>query len=284
MKTALIIPTLNAEKDWASALEAVDSQTMQPDRKILIDSGSTNDTVQLAEKHGFETHVIPRNTFNPGLTRQMGVNLCPEAALLIYMTQDAAPTDPQAFKTLQNCFADPNVAAAYGRHLPRPEAGPIERFKRLHNYPEQSATRTQADIPTLGLKTAFCSNSYSAWRRTALDGIGGFEETPFGEDMLAAGRLILAGRSVAYCAEATVIHSHPMKLPESFERGRKIGHLQHHHPWLKSNFACPKKAGIHYFRDGLRFLAKESPLHLPLFFFRTQAKFLGFLFGKTGVF
>lgn len=284
MNVALIIPTLNAGPLWERVLKAIDRQPVQPNRKILLDTCSEDATVELAKKHGFEVHTIRPEEFNHGLTRQHGFDLCPEADVLTYMTQDAVPADPQALKNLFQCLENEDIAAAYGRQLPPPETPSVEAFARLHNYPPESRTKSKADIQQLGLQTAFCSNSFAAWRRTALENIGGFPATDFGEDMLAAAKLILAGHSVAYCAEAAVLHAHPLSLRETFRRGRQIGALHRRHPWLRTQFGRPEKSGDRYVQAGTAFLARESPLQIPCFLVQSSTKLLGFLSGKSGVF
>jgi rhamnosyltransferase len=283
MKTTLIIPTLNAGSDWITVLEGLRAQTVQPDQKILLDTCSSDETVELAKQHGFEVHRIKPDQFNHGLTRQYGATLCPKADIILMMTQDTVPANPGAFSKLLAPFSDPQVAAAYGRQLPRADAPPTEAFARLYNYPPESRIKTLADIPEHGLQTAFCSNSFAAWRKSALDQIGGFEDTPFGEDMLAAARLILAGHSIAYCADAEAIHSHPPTLREAFRRGRQIGQLHRHHPWLRIRFGSPEKTGNSYMRKGIHFLTRNSPLDIPLLLFQSATKLFGFLSVKYSV-
>lgn len=283
MKTALIIPTFNAGELWEKVLVGLKTQTLRPDRKIVLDSSSDDQTASLAEQYGFEVHKIQRQTFNAGLTRQMGAELCPEADILIYMTQDTIPVNPNAFATLLRCFEDPQVAAAYGRQLPRPEACVLERFPRHHLYPPESCVKTKQDIPALGLRTAFCSNSFAAYRRDAFMQAGGFPFTPFGEDMLIAARLLLAGHAVAYCAAAQVFHSHPTSTLEVFNRGLQIGRLHREHSWLRTQFGHPSQAGNGYLRAGLRFLKQESPQHILLFLLQSAVKFFGFACGQKGL-
>jgi rhamnosyltransferase len=291
MKNCLIIPTLNAGALWKEVLAAIDCQTVQPDRKILLDTYSKDETVRMAEKHGFEVHKIQPQDFNHGLTRQYGADLCPEADVLIYMTQDAVLADPKALASLFQPFRvnpqdepleNQNIATVYGRQLPRPEATPLEAFARHHNYPEESRIKTLADIPTLGIHAAFCSNSFAAWRKTALDQIGGFPKTDFGEDMLTAARLLKNGWAVAYCSEATVIHSHPMSVKEEFIRSRQIGRMHRANPWLEQQFGKTTNAGKKYLINQIQFLIKNAPKSLPSALLAAVVKFVGFKIGKAG--
>lgn len=83
-----IIPTMNAAAHWpllASALLTVAA----PADVLILDSESTDGTSKLAHSAGFELHSLNRCEFNHGATRQLGVELAPNADLLIFMTQDA---------------------------------------------------------------------------------------------------------------------------------------------------------------------------------------------------
>ncbi|EDQ5460999.1 glycosyltransferase, partial [Salmonella enterica] len=48
MKITLIIPTYNAGALWPNVLDAIKQQTIYPDKLIVIDSGSKDETVSLA--------------------------------------------------------------------------------------------------------------------------------------------------------------------------------------------------------------------------------------------
>ncbi|BBI49658.1 hypothetical protein HORIV_20790 [Vreelandella olivaria] len=68
---------------------------------------------------------------------------------------------------------------AFGRQLPHPDASPIAAHARYFNYPDESRVVATADIPRLGIKTAFLSNSFAAYRREALSARAGFPKVRF---------------------------------------------------------------------------------------------------------
>ncbi|MHB8117027.1 MAG: glycosyltransferase [Acidithiobacillus ferrivorans] len=129
--------------------------------------------------------------------------------MLVYMMQDGIQASPDGLENLVSAFSDPEVGVAYGRQLPRDGASPVEAHTRLFNYLEQSNKRTLADKSKLGIKAAFTSNSFAAYRTKAVFDVGGFpSKLILGEDMVVAARMLLAGWSVAYVADAQVYHSH----------------------------------------------------------------------------
>ena len=195
MNIALIVPTLNPGVRWLAWLEAYASQTLKPTHALVIDSASTDGYVEKAAEYGFKIITIKKEAFNHGGTRQLGINLVPDAELCIFMTQDAILHDPSSLENLIKPFlVDQDIAAVYGRQLPHIGANPLEAHARLFNYPDQSQLKSKTDIPRLGIKTAFCSNSFAAYRVTALKAVGGFpENTIFAEDMYVAAKMILSG-------------------------------------------------------------------------------------------
>lgn len=105
---------------------------------------------------------------------------------------------------------------AYGRQLPRPQANPIEAHARLAII-LQSQLKSFED-KYLGIKTAFCSNSFAAYRKSAYEAVGGFPCMYTSEDSFIAAKMLKSGYKVAYNADACVHHSHGYTTIEGFSR------------------------------------------------------------------
>lgn len=281
-KIGLIVPTLNAGKLWTSWLEAFERQTRKPDYLLVIDSSSNDDTQDLARAHGFTVKVITRAEFNHGGTRQMGVDMMPEADIIAFLTQDALLANPDAIELLLAAFADESVGAAYGRQLPHRNAGPIAAHARLFNYPPESQLRGLEDRERFGIKTAFISNSFAAYRRSALMQAGGFPaDTIMNEDTYAAGKMLAVGWKIAYCADAQVFHSHDYRFLDEFKRYFDIGVFHTHTPWLQQLFGGASGEGRRYVLSELRYLLKRAPWLIPSALLRTALKLLGFKLGGS---
>ena len=280
MKTALCIPTLNAGADAAILAAAIASQTLQPDTFLVIDSGSDDGTVETFRRAGARIHSINRREFNHGGTRQVGVDMVSDADLIIFLTQDAVPADQHAFERLNEGFNDPGVGVAFGRQLPRLGAGHTEAHARLFNYPDASRVTTFDDRTAMGIKTVFLSNSFAAYRRTDLLAVGGFPSNLImGEDTYVAAKMLLAGKKVAYCAEATVFHSHDYSLMEEFRRYFDAGVLHAREPWIRDHFGGAENEGLRFVDSELRYLLARNPFLIPSAVLRTLFKFVGFRLG-----
>jgi rhamnosyltransferase len=277
---ALVIPTFNAAASWPQLLESIRSQTSQPNTILVIDSSSRDGTADLASAAGFQVVRIAQKDFNHGRTRQLALQYVPEAEFLIYLTQDALFADADALHNLLASFTDPRVAVAYGRQLPRLGAGYFEAAARLFNYPSKSQERCFADRTRYGFKTVFCSNSFAAYRRSALEQVGGFPgHLIMGEDTVVAARILREDYLIAYVASACARHSHRYSLVEEFRRYFDTGVLHRRESWLQKTFGHTANEGMRYMRYEIRYIIQRAPWLLPILPLRMAAKWSGYRLG-----
>lgn len=280
-RVGLIVPTLNAGPQWTQWLTLVNEQTYQPARKLVIDSSSSDQTREIAVQNGFEVIKIDKMEFNHGGTRDMAVKHLADCDILIFLTQDALLYDKTAVAEILSSFSDPRVAAAYGRQLPHVDAGPIAAHARIYNYGPGSMTKSVEDIPVLGFKTIFCSNSFSAYRRDDYLQIGGFKkDLIFGEDAHICGRLVLAGKSIFYNANAAVYHSHDYSFREDARRYFDIGVFHSRDAWMVESFGGAAGEGARFVRSEFAYLAKKNVALVPSAAIRTLIKFAFYRLGR----
>jgi rhamnosyltransferase len=279
-RISIVIPTLNPGKDWLGFVSAL-SAFFSKEAILILDSSSTDGTMDLAQAAGFWVHTIPREEFNHGGTRQLAADLLPDAEILVFLTQDVVLVEADAVSKLLTSFADPNVAAAFGRQVPRPGATPIEAHSRYFNYPAQSSTRTLASRKQLGIKSIFISNSFAAYRRSALMAVGGFPcDVIFGEDTVTAAKFLLAGWKIVYVAEAQVYHSHSYTWMQDFKRYFDIGVLHARENWLIKEFGRASGEGRRFVVSELAYLWPRSWWLVPSAMIRTVLKFAAYKLGK----
>lgn len=283
MRVALIIPTRNAGGFLDRQLPALARQTLQPDELLVIDSASQDDTVARYREYGARVEVIDPGSFNHGKTRRWASQQV-DADVLIYLTQDAIPSDPQALAKLRDeLLSEDDIGVAYGRQLPHPNAGLLGAQARRFNYPEQGRTKRLRDAAELGIKTCYSSDSFAAYKRTALMAAGGFPEDVIGsEDAYVAGRLLLAGYAVRYAASACVEHSHDYRLLEEFRRYFDIGTFYGREKWIAEAFGDAGGEGKRYVLAELAALRHANALHrIPEVMLRTLLKLLGYRLGHN---
>lgn len=239
MRISVIIPTLNAEKDMPSLLQALRTQTLQPEEILIVDSESADQTVSIAEG---AASVLPvrvlsekRAEFDHGKTRDWALRES-VGDTVVFLTQDAVPADGHFLEYLVRPLAEEKVAVVTGRQLPKADATPMEKLIRTFNYPAESHIRSEADVPEMGIKTFFCSDVCAAYNRQIYEELDGFVyPLKTNEDMFFAAQAIRGGYRVAYAAEAKVLHSHNLSLKEQYERNRIQGYEIERHRDLLGN-------------------------------------------------
>lgn len=274
MSFIIIIPTYNAEKSGIEKLLiSINKQSIVPSKICIIDSSSTDNTVEICRKYGCEITIIDKSSFNHGLTRQKGIDNNKNYDYAVFMTQDILLKDNRTLETLLSSFKYENVSIAYGRQLTDETSSYIEKISRHFNYPPHSIIKSKNDIEKYGISTAFCSDSFAAYKIKDLLAAGGFPKTDFAEDMLAAAKIILSGKKVYYNAEAEIFHSHPYSIKNEYVRGRAIGKMHKENKWLIDTFGRAENKGN-------ELLHSLSVYKKALYIVQALPKLIGYKIGK----
>ena len=281
-RVRIIVPVRNGGARWREAAQALRAALSDPSLVAVVDSRSADGSDRTALDSGFELERIDPGTFNHGRTRQWAVErFCAGREFAVFLTHDAVLEGRESLPELLAAFSDPQVGAAYGRQLPHPGAGPFEAHMILFNYGTMSETRSLADASRLGIKAAYISNSFAAYRLSALRACGGFpSHLILGEDTGAAIRMLLTGWRIRYCAEARVRHSHAYTLVQETQRYFDFGVLHAQLPELVRIFGGAEGEGARFVASELRYVAGNAPLLLPLVPVRNAVKYAGYRLGR----
>jgi len=279
MCISVIIPTLNACDCIGQLLSMIQKQDVRASEVIIIDSSSEDKTVDIAKEFDARTIVIPRHAFNHGRTRNLAAKEA-RGDILVFMTQDALPVDDTLLRTLTAPLQKPDIAATFGRQIPRAGASPLEIFARRFNYPDKGAVKGLDDVRKYGIKTFFLSNVCSAFKREAFLKAGMFpEDVNANEDMLITARLLMSGYRVVYVPEAKVIHSHSLSLPGQFRRYFYIGSSLKKNRWIRE-YAQPESEGLKLVLQQVKFVVNRHEYRwIPYIFIESVTKYLGYRIG-----
>lgn len=249
----------------------------------VVDSSSTDGSDAVTASLGFEVQHIDPSTFNHGRTRQEAVDrFCHGREFVVFLTHDAVIEGSESLSTLLDAFADPQVGAAYGRQLPHQNAGLFGSHSASFLYPPTSHVRTLGSAQQHGIRTAYISNSFAAYRIRALNACGGFPSNLIlGEDTHVALRMLLAGWSVSYRATALVRHSHDYTIFQEMQRYFDFGVLHAQLPELLRELGEPEGDGLRFVRSELRYMTVAAPWLLPEVVVRNTAKYLGYRLGRV---
>jgi len=262
-------------------LEKLSNQTINFEL-IIIDSSSTDNTLEIAKEHANKIITIPKSEFDHGATRSKAA-LSASGDIVIFLTQDALPVSNDTLEKLVDMLnSDKNIAVAYGKQIPYSNATLFGKHLRYFNYKDKSYVKSLQDKEKFGIKTAFCSDSFAAYKKDAIKSVNFFKEgTIVGEDMHIVARLLLNGYHKAYCTKAAVYHSHNYTIIEDFKRYFDTGVFHVCEPWLIKEFGKAEGEGKRFIKSELTFLIKNRAYtKLPEFVIRNGMKLLGYKLGK----
>lgn len=277
---SIIIPTYNAGKKFEKLALMIKKQTANIRQVLVIDSSSTDETVSIADKYGFTVEIIPRSEFGHGKTRQFALEKV-KTEIVVFLTQDALLYDEFSIENIVQCLiSDENIAAVYGRQIPYENIGILGKFARFYNYPPISKINNFDDRKERGIKTAFLSDSFSAYKKSLLNKIGGFPDVNFGEDTYVAAKLLMNAYKTAYCADAKVYHSHDYTLLQDYKRSKDIGQFHKKEKWILETFGKAEGEGLKFIINEAKYLVKNGRFYyLPIAFLHNVVKYLGYKMG-----
>ncbi len=276
--TLVVVPTYNGLHDLS---RLIGSLPLDAINLYVIDSSSTDGTASYLQGAGIDHSIIPQREFNHGATRQKAIHDRPGYRYYIFLTQDAYLAEPDAIARLLAPFTDSQVGAVCGRQLPHLDANPLASHARHFNYPATSRTKSMADVAELGIKTAFMSNSFAAYRATALEAVGGFpSHVILAEDMYVAAKMLQQGWKVAYAGDACCHHSHDYTAQQEFKRYFDIGVFHAEEDWIRQAFGGAGGEGQRYVRSELRYLGWQRCHWWPTSFLANACKLVSYKLGQ----
>ncbi len=228
---SILVLTKNGGERFGQVLEALFAcRGAQDAEVILVDSGSTDETLELAARWpAIRRYDVAPAEFGHGRTRNVAARQA-RGEFLLFLVQDAVPARPDLIELLLAPLAgDPAVAATFARQQARAGANPVERFYQASTYPETKQVREPAppSVPGSGgglrIGEIFFSNVCSAIRRRVWQAIPFDETLIMSEDQLWARRALEAGHRIVYEPAAVVEHSHDYRLGELFRRNFDSG-------------------------------------------------------------
>lgn len=202
VRYSIVIRAHNEEKHIGRLMAGLSQQTIKSLEIILVDSGSTDTTIQTAaeisNEYAFKiVHVLPKD-FTFGYSLNRGIEQA-DGEFVIIASAHVFPTYPDWIERLLEPFSDPKVALTYGKQRGNEISNFSESQIFEHWYPDNS--QPHQDHP-------FCNNANAAIRRE-LWYVHPYDETLSGLEDLEWGRwAIEAGYQILYIPEAEVIHVH----------------------------------------------------------------------------
>jgi rhamnosyltransferase len=281
---SVLIPVRNGGELLVRCLEAIRRQRIDEQFEVVIvDSGSTDGSVERARSLGARVHEIAPSEFHHGRTRNLLASYA-RGEILVWVSHDAVPDGDSWLDLLTAPLrrGDGAVGGVYGRQLAHVDATPPERYFLDFLYGDRPRVQAASSVEELTMETTLFSNANSAMPRELL------ERFPFALDVLIAEdqdwsrRVLLAGHSIVYEPRAAVRHSHSYTMRSAFKRFFESG-VAGSRTFLAGGQNAQRalrRRGIEYARGELRWMVSSGNASwVPYTVLYEGLKFLGIQLG-----
>jgi len=218
IEISVLVLTKNEARNVGACLEAIFSQQTSAEFEVIVvDSGSSDETLEIARQYPAKIYEIPVGTFHHARTRNYAASLA-EGSHLVYLAADALPVNGDWLEVLISNFSDPRVGAVYGRHLPKPGATTERQIVLSAVYGDERLVKNASCRSELGYRYYHFSTVNAALRRSVWQAIPFPEDLKVFEDVGIAKGILDAGWRIVYEPRACVYHSHNHSTKELFRR------------------------------------------------------------------
>ena len=209
MKCSIIIRAFNEENHIGKLIKGIKNQKTSSEIEIiLVDSGSTDNTVNIAEKEGVIIVSITPEEFSFGYALNIG---CEKATgdILLFASSHVYPVYNNWIEKILDPFKKENVALVYGRQIGDENSKFSEKRLLAKWFP---ATSNYNQLHP------FCNNANAAIRKSLWLNQQ-YDETITGlEDLAWAEKILQKGFHLFYEAEAIIVHVHEETPKKIFNR------------------------------------------------------------------
>ncbi len=209
---SVIIRSFNEQKHIGKLLEGIKKQTIYNQVEvILVDSGSTDDTVKIAREAGATIVNIKPEEFSFGRALNMGCRAA-KGKFLLFASAHVYPLYTDWLAKMLQPFKNERVALVYGRQV----GNEITRYSEEQLFKKWFPARSNYDQ-----KIPFCNNANAVVRKEL------WEQQPYDEDLTGledldwASKIMREGYAIAYEATATIVHVHeetPSRIKNRYRR------------------------------------------------------------------
>jgi len=226
---SVVIRILNEAKHLDSLLSSVKSQDTKgvPVETVIVDSGSTDGSLEIAKRHECNIHHIRKEEFSFGRSLNIGCEAAKGDAL-VFVSGHCVPYDEHWLRHLTEPLQQGKASYSYGRQI----GNDLNKFSELQIF-----AKYFPEDRVYAQKGFFCNNANaallkSAWRDHK------FDEVLTGlEDMELAKRLFTKGHEIQYVPESVVYHIHEETWAQVRRRyEREAIALQHIMPEVHVHF------------------------------------------------
>jgi len=200
MLVSVIIRTYNEERYLKRLLDGIRAQKSDAFEIeiVIVDSGSTDSTLKIAEQNQCRITHIKKSDFSFGRSLNVGCDFG-QGDYLVFVSGHCIPADDHWLELLVIPLVKNSCSYSYGRQLGHESTKYSECRLFDKHFPDYSK------IPQKGF---FCNNANAAISRKAWEKFRFDEELSGLEDMDLAKKIVACGGVIGYVADAPVYHIH----------------------------------------------------------------------------
>ena len=252
-KAGIVIRTFNEEAMLGRTLEAIAAQSERSFEVILVDSGSTDRTLEIARTFpGIRIIQIPKAEFTYGRALNVGIAACsPGVEYAVLLSAHAVPCHDNWLKALLGPMENNHqIIGVYGKQIPHPEHlhSVVNRFFAREVFPSFYGDQAYTSNTKIRFSNVNAAIRRSWWARIPYD-----ETLGASEDREWCQRSIAAGGFIAYAPDACVLHSHSESIWAHYRRykaqivANRI--IENSHPYIfKQLYDDICSLTVHYLR------------------------------------
>jgi rhamnosyltransferase len=205
LRCSIVIRAKNEARFIGATLEAITQQAFNGGAEIIVvDSGSTDGTVEIVKTFPTTLIQIPAASFSYGRSLNIGIEAA-QGSHIVIISAHTLPIGRDWLAHLLDPFGDENVCGTYGRQLPRADASPLEIFGMWYTGIMRTTRRVQRS-------DAMFSNANGAIRRDLWESERFDEDVAGAEDLAWVRVMLRRGYSVVFEPRACAYHSHGVPL------------------------------------------------------------------------
>ena len=208
MSISIVIRAFNEAQHIGRLLYGITKQTYPNPEVILVDSGSTDNTLDIAAQYPVKIVHIQPETFTFGRSLNTGIAAA-TGDLFVITSAHCYPLYPDWLEQLTKPFDNEAIALSYGK----------QRGGETNHYSEHQFFRKYfPDNSVLQQAHPYSHNANAAIRRSLWEQHP-YDETLTGlEDLAWSSWVMDSGYEIAYVAEAEVIHQHNETFQQVYKR------------------------------------------------------------------
>ncbi len=222
-KVSVVIPTKNAGPDFRFLLRKLKSQKgLRECEIIVVDSGSTDGTIQSARSEGATIVEIPPESFNHAFSRNTGAERA-TGDYVLFLVQDALPLTDRWLWELTGTLERNNTVAVSCAEYPRADCDLFyqhliwNHYRTLNLDKDRFLSWDESCSSQLGLRSNSQISDIAALIK--LDVFNQYKfKAKFAEDLDLGIRLIKDGRRIGFLYSTRVLHSHDRPAYYFFKR------------------------------------------------------------------